>query len=510
MFYLNFRGRPAEKFYAFRQFIHADPEAWGRRHHIEWTEDLEYLRRYGTRWWGCLCNLPAVDLVVNHQALQAHFGGRVPDGPLPKGTYEERRVQFPNRRYRPDGPNPRHMLDEVGVLDILYDQDKTVRDALARITTGTSSILVILMPRFRIVSGGPWWARKVDAAATSEGLRTALRPVWRQGQLLEQVLWAVCHKCGQIFRRGGHVGACEDCRTIFTRGQRNWWSARKIDFEDLLATRYPGVDYKRWPPEPSRLQQRTESGALISVVFGDGSQGSVEARVCLELLPASGLRKKGMRSPGNSRLYTRIGLYENRSLRARQHGRQGSEPRDAACVAPGVRAGAGGAVASEFVDHAPAMDLRVRTAWRELLDQAARRRVDLVLVWRIDRAFRSVLDAATTLERLRAWGVGLRFYAEPWLDTTSPFGEALYYITAAYAQLERGILSERVKAGMARAKRQGAHVGRPAVLSGNFDVLRPPIEAGTLSRRQAARRLGVSISTVSRSLLRKSSTKKTL
>lgn len=48
--------------------------------------------------------------------------------------------------------------------------------------------------------------------------------------------------------------------------------------------------------------------------------------------------------------------------------------------------------------------------------------------------------------------MGLRSYSEPWLDTTSPFGEALYYITVAYAQLERGILRERVKAGMERTR----------------------------------------------------------
>src|SRR5437899_2166994 len=80
-------------------------------------------------------------------------------------------------------------------------------------------------------------------------------------------------------------------------------------------------------------------------------------------------------------------------------------------------------VVCEFVDRAPATNLRARTAWRELLDQASRRRIDLVLLWRMDRAFRSVLDAATTLERMRTWGVGLRSYTEPWLDTTSPFGE---------------------------------------------------------------------------------------
>jgi DNA invertase Pin-like site-specific DNA recombinase len=165
----------------------------------------------------------------------------------------------------------------------------------------------------------------------------------------------------------------------------------------------------------------------------------------------------------------------------------------------------GWTVAGEFTDRAPATDLRARTAWRELLELAARRRVDLVLVWRIDRAFRSVLDAATTLERLRAWGVGLRSYTEPWLDTTSPFGEALYYITAAYAQLERGILAERVRAGMDRARRQGRRLGRPGGtrqegFSERWRELIPQISAGAVSRRRAARLLGVSRATIDRLL----------
>ena len=96
----------------------------------------------------------------------------------------------------------------------------------------------------------------------------------------------------------------------------------------------------------------------------------------------------------------------------------------------------------EFTDEVSATDLVHRFEWRELLANAAKKRFDAILVWRMDRAFRSVLDAANTLERLRGWKVGLRSYSEPWLDTTSPFGEALYYITVAYAQLERGILRE--------------------------------------------------------------------
>jgi DNA invertase Pin-like site-specific DNA recombinase len=150
-------------------------------------------------------------------------------------------------------------------------------------------------------------------------------------------------------------------------------------------------------------------------------------------------------------------------------------------------------------------ELRARAAWRELLDKAARRKVDLIVVWRIDRAFRSVLDAATTLERLRAWGVGLRSYSEPWLDTTSPFGEALYYITVAYAQLERGILTERVKAGMERARREGRRIGRPPVLqdparASRWEAMRGQVARGELSVAAAARALGVSRRTVGRLL----------
>ncbi len=162
-------------------------------------------------------------------------------------------------------------------------------------------------------------------------------------------------------------------------------------------------------------------------------------------------------------------------------------------------------VAGEFTDTASANDLRGRTAWRDLLELASRRRVDVILVWKLDRAFRSVAHMATTVEQLRRWNVGLRSYSEPWLDTsgTSPVGDLMLNILASFAQFERALIAERVKAGMERARRQGKHVGRPQALNGGLEALRPLIEAGTLSRRQVARRLGVTPSTVSRALSRK-------
>jgi len=160
-------------------------------------------------------------------------------------------------------------------------------------------------------------------------------------------------------------------------------------------------------------------------------------------------------------------------------------------------------VFKEYTDQVPATDIAHRIAWRDLLADASRRKIDLLIVWRMDRAFRSVLDAATTLERLRTWKVGLRSYTEPWLDTTSPFGEALYYITVAYAQLERGILRERVKAGMERARKEGRKIGRPKVIDRpGFErrllTILERLNAGSLSRRQAAKELKIGYATLVR------------
>ena len=162
-------------------------------------------------------------------------------------------------------------------------------------------------------------------------------------------------------------------------------------------------------------------------------------------------------------------------------------------------------VIAEKVDQASALDMARRHGWAEVLALASRHKYDVLLVWRMDRAFRSVPDAANTLERLRSWGVGLRSYAEPWLDTTSPFGEALYYITVAYAGLERGILRERVKAGMERARRQGRRIGRPRGsarpgFAQRLAAVQARLAAGEVSRRQAAMELGIGYTTLTRAL----------
>ncbi len=104
------------------------------------------------------------------------------------------------------------------------------------------------------------------------------------------------------------------------------------------------------------------------------------------------------------------------------------------------------AVVGEFIDKAGADDLRGRREWRRLLALALSGKADLIVVWKLDRAFRSVVDGANTLQSLRSGGCGIRSLQEPWIDTTTPIGEATYHITIAWAQLEKRQLTERVKA----------------------------------------------------------------
>ena len=118
----------------------------------------------------------------------------------------------------------------------------------------------------------------------------------------------------------------------------------------------------------------------------------------------------------------------------------------------------------ESQDHAPPCDQLRRVAWRRMmLDQAAAREFDLVLMFRLDRAFRSVLEGVQTLEGLKAWGVGFRSCSEPYIYTITPMGEAMFAISAAWAQLERSTKDERVKAGFARARAGGKSIGRPSL-----------------------------------------------
>jgi putative DNA-invertase from lambdoid prophage Rac len=136
---------------------------------------------------------------------------------------------------------------------------------------------------------------------------------------------------------------------------------------------------------------------------------------------------------------------------------------------------------------------------RESLLKAARRReVDVVVVWRLDRWGRSLPDLVVTLRELTELGVGFVSLTEA-LDLTTPTGRAMTGMLAVFAEFEREILRERVRAGIAQARKEGRPHGRPRTALLKADqVLR--LKAERVSHSEIARRLGIGRTSVRRIL----------
>lgn len=130
-------------------------------------------------------------------------------------------------------------------------------------------------------------------------------------------------------------------------------------------------------------------------------------------------------------------------------------------------------------DRRPALD--------RLIEDARRRRVDVLVCWRLDRLGRNLKHLITLLDELSALGVAFVSLAEG-IDATTPAGKLQMHILGAIAEFERARIAERVKAGLARAKRNGQRLGRPRRRIGQAEISR----TAHLSVRQAAETLGVS------------------
>jgi DNA invertase Pin-like site-specific DNA recombinase len=114
--------------------------------------------------------------------------------------------------------------------------------------------------------------------------------------------------------------------------------------------------------------------------------------------------------------------------------------------------------AGEYVDYASGTRDN-RPQYQALLTAARQRQVDVVLVWRYDRFARSTQALVQALHEFHRLGVDFISYQEN-IDTTTPQGELIFTVMASLAQFERALISERVKAGMARAKAQGKRISR--------------------------------------------------
>lgn len=136
---------------------------------------------------------------------------------------------------------------------------------------------------------------------------------------------------------------------------------------------------------------------------------------------------------------------------------------------------------------------------REELMRAARRRtIDAILVWRLDRWGRSLADLVATLHELQALEVGFISLREA-LDFTTPTGRAMAGLLAIFAEFEREILRERVKAGIVQARQRGTRHGRPPTVAHWAEEVRHLYAVG-LSKSAIARQLGISRTSVRRFL----------
>jgi DNA invertase Pin-like site-specific DNA recombinase len=155
-------------------------------------------------------------------------------------------------------------------------------------------------------------------------------------------------------------------------------------------------------------------------------------------------------------------------------------------------------LSAEYVDKASGKSAD-RPAFRKMLDAASRKEFDMVLFWSLDRFSREgVLETLQHLKALTSHGVEWFSYREEYLRSIGPFRDAVLGILAAIAKQERIRLSERVVAGLSRAKAQGKTLGRPKAAVRPERVL--ALREKGLSLRAIADQTGVSVMTIQRLL----------
>jgi DNA invertase Pin-like site-specific DNA recombinase len=149
-----------------------------------------------------------------------------------------------------------------------------------------------------------------------------------------------------------------------------------------------------------------------------------------------------------------------------------------------------------FVDHGISGAKARRPGLDRLLKGVHRRDFDLVATWSIDRLSRSLPDLLALLGELHAKGVGLYLHQQA-IDTSTPAGRTMFQMMGVFAEFERAILVERVKAGLARARASGKRLGRPRLSDESINRIRIELEAGR-GIHSTAKRLGVGAGTVQR------------
>lgn len=153
-------------------------------------------------------------------------------------------------------------------------------------------------------------------------------------------------------------------------------------------------------------------------------------------------------------------------------------------------------ICEEIVDHGFSGSTDKRPGLKRLQELVRARKVDVVVVVKLDRLFRSVKHLVSTLHEFSDLGVEFISLGEQ-LDFTTSSGKLLFHIIAAFAEFERGLIVERTKLGLAHAQSKGVQLGRPAKY--DFNEIRRLHSLGK-SLRQIKREIGCSIGSVYRAI----------
>ena len=154
-------------------------------------------------------------------------------------------------------------------------------------------------------------------------------------------------------------------------------------------------------------------------------------------------------------------------------------------------------IADEYVDKGQSGAKDRRPELDRLLKDARKRKIDLILCWRLDRLGRSLKHLILTLDELQSLGVGFVSYNEN-LDLTTSTGHLMFQLLGAFAEFERNLIQERVRAGLNHAKAKGVKLGRPSPDFDRDELIR--LRDSGLTIRGIAEKLNVSKSFVHKTL----------
>jgi len=155
-------------------------------------------------------------------------------------------------------------------------------------------------------------------------------------------------------------------------------------------------------------------------------------------------------------------------------------------------------VVAEYVDHgvSGAKGRDKRPQFDALCKGAVRREFDIVMAWSVDRLSRSLQHLVGFLGEVHAKGVDLYLHQQG-IDTTTPAGKAMFQVCGVFAEFERAMIQERVRAGLSRAVARGVRLGRPRISAKVESQIRAARAHGK-GIRKVASELGVGVSVVQR------------